>query len=223
MKKKTILTLLCLLALPVMAFAATDEDVTQKANVIYVENTTVSPGANAMMTVRLKTKYSGVSAFQFDLFLPEGVTVNGKESSAIRKSELETNNHNLYSAWMKSGGCRVICYSLNNTYLKSKEGEAAVIDIKVDGNLAPGTYPVILRNVEMARTNGLSSIKLSEVQTTLTVRDGSVPTEIEMVEAEADAGGATYNLLGQKVKKLRRGQIGIRRGKKVIEKEEGQR
>ena len=217
MKKIIFLTLLCSLVLPVVAAAGTDDDVAAKPNVIYVESATVAPGSNAMITVRLKSSNVYVTAFQFDLCLPAGVTIDGDVSGAIRKSELETSNHQLYAAWMKSGACRVICYSSGNDKLKSRDGEAAVIDINVDASVKPGTYPIILRNVEIARVDGKASSKLSKVQTTLTVQTADIPTDIQTAGTGERTDDATYNVLGQKVKKLRRGQIGIRRGKKTIE------
>lgn len=220
MKKNMILTLLCSLLFPVAAMAASDTDVSQKANIIYVESATVAPGSDATITVKLKSSSLNVSAFQFDLYLPNGITMDGDESVAIRKGGMTTGQHQLSAAWMKNGACRVICYSLDNSKLKSKLGDAAVIDIKISGNLQPGTYPVILRNVEMARIDGKASTKFSKVQTSLIVQpEGSVPTDIEMAETEeGTTNDATYNLLGQKVKKLRRGQIGVRKGKKTIKK-----
>ena len=224
MKKKLFLTLLCSLVIPVVAIAATDDDVTQKPNVIYVENATVEPGSDATIAVKLKTSSGMSSAFQFDLILPAGITLNGDESSAIRKGELGTTSHQLDAAWLKSGACRVICYSTNNAKLKLQEGDAAVIDIKVDASVKAGTYPVVLRNVEIARINGYTSFKLGKVQTSITVAPKSdIPTGIEQAGTDQSGDDATYNVLGQKVKKLRRGQIGIRRGKKVIENEEGRK
>ena len=218
MKRKPLLSLVCAIVFPVAALAVTDDDVSQKPNVIYVENATVAPGADATIAVRLKTNTTTVTAFQFDLYLPTGVTVDGDVSTAIRKSEMETSSHQIYAAWMKSGACRVICYSSSNTKLKSKEGEVAVIDIKVDGNVQPGTYPVILRNVEIARVDGRASTKLTKIQTSINI-ENNAPTDIlQAGDGQSDGNDATYHLLGQKVKKVRRGQIGIRRGKKTIEK-----
>ncbi|MBR6947789.1 MAG: hypothetical protein IKH53_07515 [Muribaculaceae bacterium] len=225
MKKKLFLTLLCSLAIPVVAIAATDDDEVTRANhEIYVEEATVAPGATATIAVRLKTASNMVSAFQFDLTLPEGITLNGDETSAIRKGGLETASHLINAAWMKSGACRVICYSTNNTKIKSLEGDAALIDIKVAPGMQPGTYPVKLTNLEMGRINGYSSVKPKNAVTYITVQPSSTPTDVQIVEDKpSDGDDATYNVLGQKVKKLRRGQIGVKRGKKVIKNEEGRK
>ncbi|MBR2103063.1 MAG: hypothetical protein IJ928_09960 [Prevotella sp.] len=225
MKKKLFLTLLCSLVIPVVAIAATDDDEVTRANhEIYVEEATVAPGTSATIAVRFKTNSGMVSAFQFDLTLPEGITLDGDETSAIRKGGLvENTDHQIAAAWMKSGACRVICYSPNNTRL-SLEGDAAVIDIKVAPGVKPGTYPVKLTNLEMGRINGYSSVKPKNAVTYIIVQPSDTPTDIQIAE-DKQAGGddATYNVLGQKVKKLRRGQIGVKRGKKVIENEEGRK
>lgn len=216
MKKIIFLTLLCSLVLPVVAAAGTDDDVTQQENVIYVEDATVEAGNSTTVVAKLRTNVDAV-AFQFDLVLPEGISLSGNTAAAVRKAELETNQHQLVAAWLKSGACRVICYSLSNDQLKKMNGDAALIDIDVDAKLSPGTYPVILRNVEIAQENGQKSKKLSEVQTTITIQNGDVPTIIELTETkENTTDDATYNLLGQKVKELRRGQIGVKKGKKTI-------
>ena len=76
MKKNMILTLLCFFAFSVVVPAATDGDVTQQANVIYVENATVEAGNSATLVAKLKTDIDAV-AFQFDLVLPEGISLSG--------------------------------------------------------------------------------------------------------------------------------------------------
>ena len=219
MKRKTIILLCVLCCLLASTYVFADTDVSQMSNVIYVESATVAPGSDATITVRLKSSNSYATAFQFDLYLPAGITLDGDESTAIRKAGLETSSHQLYAAWMKSGACRVICYSSANTKLKTKEGDAAVIDIKVDSSVKPGTYPIILRSVEIARVDGRASSKVSKVQTSIVIQpENNTPTDIQLAGTDQSSDDATYNLLGQKVKKLRRGQIGVKKGKKTIEK-----
>ncbi|MBP3843484.1 MAG: hypothetical protein J6E29_07615 [Prevotella sp.] len=221
--KKIILTLLCVLTMPIALMAAGDNDVTQQANVIYIENATIGAGTSTSLQAKLKTEVEAV-AFQFDLFLPEGVYLNSDASKAISGGSLLTKKHVADAAWLKSGACRVICYSLSNEALKQSQGTAAIIHVDVDSKMKPGSYPVVLRNVEIAQANGRKSRRISEVRTTLTIVPNSdLPTDINQVEAISTIqNDGIYNLSGQKVDKLQPGQIGIVKGKKIIANEEGQ-
>ncbi len=166
--------LCCLLACP--SLKATD-NVTSLPNVVYVQGATLQAGSEAVLTAVLKNNLSAVG-FQFDLCLPAGFTLSGSPSSSVAPGSIVSGNKHIVSAASrKDGSCRVLCYSLQNTGFTSSNGSAAEIRVKVGSTVAAGSYPVVLKNVEITTAGGLKVERLKTVTTTLVV-DGSVRGDV---------------------------------------------
>ena len=71
-----------------LACHAEDTDISTLENTIYIENTTAMPGTQLVLSVKMKNTIS-VQGFQFDLVLPEGVTV-AEDEDGFLLAELST-------------------------------------------------------------------------------------------------------------------------------------
>lgn len=215
MKARAFITasVLWCLASVTQTFAA--DNVTRLSNVLYVQEQTVGVGSEATLTVWMKNDINAVG-FQFDLCLPDGITLATSPDASVASGFIVNGNrHTLSAANMKSGDCRVLCYSLQNSTFQSASGSVAEVTVKVASTLPAGKYPVVLKNVELTDASGTTTRKLETVTTTLTVSK-TQPVGIRDAQEPASADGNLYNVAGQKVPSLRPGQIGIKKGKKVL-------
>lgn len=194
-----------------------DEDRDVRPNhVVYIQDLILNAGSEAALQVKLKDEDEAVG-FQFDLYLPKGVTLAEEPSLAISPgSIINVKQHIFDTALLRNGACRVLCYSFQNKGFTSNSGDIASINITVDSNLPNGVYPIILKNVEVTKSNGLQSKKEKEVEALLSITDDDLD-DITPVEVDKTINDKViYNLMGIRVKKLYPGQIGIINGKKII-------
>lgn len=216
MKKLFLFVTYCML--PVCLMAGNDE-LSQCDNFISIASADVKAGSKAELSVILKTNIEAVG-FQFDLYLPEGITYVYEETQHYRGLELgklaTSRKHMLSGQLQKDGALRVVCFSPSNSTFYSDEGEVAVISVNVDKNIAPGIYPAILKAVEITKHDGLGSPTVQYVATTFTVSNGT--NSISSTHQNEIVNNAMFNIMGQRIPSLRPGQICIVDNKKVFVK-----
>lgn len=105
------------------AFAQTDGFV--------VNDVSLSPGTTSELTIALNNS-ADYTAFQFDLELPEGVTILKNEAGDFEASldAARKDNHVLVVGDVGSNTYRLLCYSMTNADLKGESG-ATLIHIKL--------------------------------------------------------------------------------------------
>ncbi len=141
--------LLCILPLTAMA---QQTDVTQLTDAVYVDGVTAQPGSTVTLSVQVKNTTLEVRGFQFDLYLPTGVSVATDESGfpLVELSEERTNSRkmNFFDSSIQSdGSLRVLAYSSNIYTLTGTSGEVCTITLKVADNAAAGSRPLQFKNV----------------------------------------------------------------------------
>lgn len=208
--------ILCSSAFGQNVFGADEDRDAQPNHVIYIQDLILNAGSAAALQVIMNDDEEAVG-FQFDLFLPEGVTLAEESSLAISPgSIIDVKQHIFDTAILRNGACRVLCYSFQNKSFTLNSGDIASIKIIVDSNLPNGIYPIILKNVEVTRSNGLQCKKENEIEGLLSITDEDLD-DITPVEVDKTINNRViYNLMGIRVKKLYPGQIGIIDGKKII-------
>ena len=92
-----------------------------------------------------------VTAFQFDLYLPEGMEMtfdeDGYENILLSTVRTTERKHTLTSQQMPDGAWRVLCYSDNNNTFEGGEGEVCTITVKTNADMASGGYPIVFKNM----------------------------------------------------------------------------
>ena len=200
-----------------MAMPATDES--DAENVIYVENVSGSKNSQVELSVRMKNA-SDIRGFQFDLYLPEGVTMANNAKASLSSDRLAAGDaHTLMADEMTDGAVRFLCSSMNDESFAGGDGEIATLTVNIADNVTNGEFDVVVKNALMTETDISRSYEADDIKRTLTVLD---QTGVETVTADDERhDGTIYTVGGQLVGKksttsqLRKG-IYIRNGRKFV-------
>ena len=199
------------------AMPATNES--DAENVIYVENVSGSKDSQVELSVRMRNA-SDIRGFQFDLYLPEGVTMANNAKASLSSDRLAAGDaHTLMVNEVTDGAVRFLCSSMNDESFAGGDGEIATLTVNIADNVANGDYDVVVKNALMTETDISKSYEADNIKSTLTVLD---QTGVETVTADNERrDGTIYTVGGQLVGKksttsqLRKG-IYIRNGKKFV-------
>ena len=202
-----------------MAMPVTDDS--DADNVIYVENVSGSKNSQVELSVRMRNA-SDIRGFQFDLYLPEGVSVANNAKALLSSDRLAAGDaHTLMADEMSDGAVRFLCSSMNDESFAGGDGEIVTLTVNIANNVANDDYDVVVKNAIMTETDISKSYEADNIKSTLTVLD---QTGVETVTADNERrDGSIYTVGGQLVGKksstsqLRKG-VYIRNGKKIVVK-----
>ncbi|MBQ4084025.1 MAG: dockerin type I repeat-containing protein, partial [Bacteroidaceae bacterium] len=110
------------------------------------------------------TNTTAVSAFRFDLYLPEGVSVD----DITFNGERAENTHVLATSLQANGALRVEAYSTTDAAFEGNAGVVVNVTVSVGESVADGNYPVTLRNVRMVKA-GAKEVLGADHTSTLTI------------------------------------------------------
>lgn len=179
---------------------------------MFAGNIQMSPGETKQLTVSLDNT-GDYCSFQFDLILPEGITVPYDEENEMYMADIVpgrfTKTHSLGSNLLKSNRFRVIVYSIANKSIKGTSGAVVNITLKADDKLAIGDYTLKLENITLADI-GENEYYPSDSESTVNV----VTTGIKSVLMDGSSD-KIYDLQGRRVNTVKKG-IYIVNGKKLI-------
>jgi len=177
-------------------------DYTAYGNVIYVAPASVISGSAAETTLSIcMNNTAAIRGFQFDLYLPEGMTAvkssKGKFIVSLNSDRLaEDDEHTLTVAEQANGAIRFLCGSQYDETFTGTSGEIATIKVNIEG-LATGEYPITLKAIKLSETNISNYYEVAEIVTTFEVIK---PTGVsEMYKANEDNDGDYYDLSGRRV------------------------
>ena len=202
-----------------MAMPVTDDS--DAENVIYVENVSGSKNSQVELSVRMKNA-SDIRGFQFDLYLPEGVTIANNAKASLSSDRLAAGDaHTLMVNEVSDGAVRFLCSSMNDESFAGGDGEIATLTVNIADNVANGDYDVVVKNALMTETDISKSYEADDIKSMLTVLD---QTGVETVTADNERrDGSIYTVGGQLAGKksttsqLRKG-VYIHNGKKIVVK-----
>lgn len=195
---------------------AEETDLTAIDNIIYIASSTVNAGETATLSICMKNTVN-IRGFQFDLYLPAGVTVaknaKGRYLCSLSMTRLEGDDeHTLTIAEQNDGGIRFLCGSQYDETFTGTDGEIAILTITIAAD-ANGNYPIILKNIKLTETDISKYYETAEVQTTLTVVNKALGVNSIVNGNSSDA--PIFNTSGQRLFAPRKG-INIIGGKKVV-------
>ena len=137
-----------------------DTDISEIENTIYIDPTSASVGKEIILSVKMKNSVDA-EGFQFDLELPEGITV-AKDADGYPEVNLSTERttarktNTFDCSFLENGSLRVIAASTNGSVINGHDGEVATVKLIVDEKIEPGYYPVVLRNISVSDSNSIS-------------------------------------------------------------------
>lgn len=144
-------------------------DISSFANVIYAEKTEAQSGTQIALPIDLKNVDSFVG-FQFDLYLPNGITVEKDEyeDPVFERTERISTKITMEASEQTDGSTRFLCYSAKNFALTGTEGEILNVTLNIPEDMEEGDYPVYLKNVIMNK-EGNEKVQIDEVISTLSI------------------------------------------------------
>lgn len=130
----------------------------QTSDKVYVDDFNIEPKGLQNITVNMDNPYNVFCAFQFDMYLPEGISVALKESGELDASlnmQRKKANHSLSVERIKNGYYRFVCFSMTNSAFSGQKGPIVDIKVKTDGSLSDSeTVTGCIENVILTKTNG---------------------------------------------------------------------
>jgi len=151
-----------------------DTDISSMNNVVYLNKVEANADSQINLSIRMKNNV-GIRGFQFDLYLPEGITAvknaKGKIINSLSEGRLpEDDEHSLSLNEQSDGSIRFLCGSLYDETFTGNDGEIATISIKLAEDMEDGDYPIILRNMKLTETDINNFYQTDYVKSTLTVK-----------------------------------------------------
>lgn len=145
-------------------------------NIVYIASSTIEAGNTITLAVNLRSD-SQASACQFDLVLPEGITLatNSDGQPDITMGNIvNKSRHILDCAPMSDGSIRFICYSLNSTLFTSTNGVVAYIKLKADSSCSAGKKSITIRDAVIATPAAVTTYVTTPSVSTLTVKEAPI-------------------------------------------------
>lgn len=168
--KRTFLSILTVVFAVISAYA--DDD-----NYIYLQDKSVEQGQQMTFDI-LMANTSDIVGFQFDLYLPEGITAvtNSNGDYLCSLSSRAGNDHSLTAALQEDGAIRFIGFSMKNTALSGNDGAIVSLTLNVPDNTTVGNYEVYIKNNKLTKSDGSKYVtgKKTAVITVNPVGDGEI-------------------------------------------------
>ena len=150
-----------------------DTDISLLSNVIYLEKTEVQSGSTATLSFKMKNS-AAIRGFQFDLYLPEGVTAVKNAKGRIQGSLIsgrlpEDDEHTLTISEQTDGAIRFLCGSQYDETFTGNEGEIATLQVNIAENMEDGDYPIVLKEMRLSESDINKYYDTEYLKSTLTV------------------------------------------------------
>ena len=146
---------------------------------IFADNLTVSSvelnaGETKDVTINLNSSEKKYVAFQFDIVLPEGVTVelksNGKPKISLNEDRID--DHTLTVQDLGSGSYRLLCFSMTNAEFYGTSGALVKMTLQADENASAGTKEGIIKSQVFTETDG-HQVKWDDVSFNISIASSS--------------------------------------------------
>ena len=141
-----------------------DEPEPEPLKMLYAENLSVHRGAQIELPIQLDNGEEGITAFQFDVELPEGVTLLG-----CALSDRKANQGNPTPAQQTDGSYRLTTLSMDNSLFSGTEGTLLYLTLKISIDVTLGNYDITLKNIELTTPNKV--IEQRDTKSQLSVLD----------------------------------------------------
>lgn len=179
---------------------AEDTDLNAFDNIIYVSSNSLKAGEFCDLSICLKNTLP-IRGFEFNLYLPEGITAvknsKGRISLSLNEARLEEDDeHTISASEQDDGSVLVLCGSEYPEYFTGNDGEVATLKISIPGDITSGEQIFTLKNIKLAETDISKKHGPYEVEVTL-----SITTGISEIGDEATSAYQNYNLAGQRIGK----------------------
>lgn len=142
-----------------------------KENKILLNNASACYGAQVDLPIFMINE-DLITALQFDITLPEGVSVGTSEKGKLLVGKTERCEDHTLSASKQAGGntYRVLLYSVDVEAIEGNSGAVVNVTIDLDEDMEAGEYEITISNINLT-TTGQTKLTPADATCTLTVRD----------------------------------------------------
>jgi len=146
------------------------------ADNLTVANVELKPGESKNVAISLENPTKKYTAFQFDLELPEGVTVelknNGEPKISLNEDRID--DHTLTVQDLGSGSYRLLCFSMSNAELYGTSGTLITMTLHAADNVSAGAKTGNIKSQVFTETSG-TQVKWDDLSFTITIAAAVVP------------------------------------------------
>lgn len=134
--------------------AGEDTDYSVMNNVIYLEKAEAAAGSQLQLSVKMKNNVE-IQGFQFDLYLPTGVTI-AKDEEGFAMSQLSTarttarKTDYFDTSIIDDQTLRILCASTKGYTFSGEDGEVAIITLNIAEDVDEGELPLILKDIKIS-------------------------------------------------------------------------
>lgn len=125
-------------------------EVIDTENFLSMEDLSVRAGSKVELSVTMNNEMD-ITSLQFDLVLPEGITVvqdeDGYELINLNTERTTVHKHTTEGEAQTDGSIRVICYSNSNAVFSGTEGEVMTITLNVSDEMQEGNYTIRMKDL----------------------------------------------------------------------------
>lgn len=125
-------------------------------NTLYPKNLSTRAGKQATLNIAMDNDVQ-ITAMQFDLVLPEGITVTSNDDGMIvTLGSRAAASHTIAKRVQNDGAIRIICSSNSSAVFSGQTGSVVFAKLNINKDLADGEYTVLLKNIELSSKDGVA-------------------------------------------------------------------
>ena len=138
---------------------------------ITVAEVGATKGQQATFGIDLENKTTDLTAYQFDLTLPDGfsLSVNDKGKFLVTKtSRYEDDSQTLNISKLEGNTYRFVCFSMSNEIITGTSGAILNVALTIGESVNEGSYEATISNIVVTKTDG-TQLKLSDAKFNIVV------------------------------------------------------
>jgi len=133
---------------------------------IVVAGVSATKGQQATFGIDLENKTTDLTAYQFDLTLPDGISlnVNDKGKYVVTKTNrYEDDSQTLNISKMEGNTYRFVCFSMSNEIITGTSGAILNAALTIGASVNDGNYEASISNIVVTKTDG-TQLKLKDAK-----------------------------------------------------------
>ena len=137
-------------------------------NTLAMSNAEVCIGKQVVLPIDMNNVAS-IQAFQFDLYLPDGVTIakDGDNEYMVELTSRAAKSHSISAQTRPDGAIRMVCTSMSGATFKGNEGAIVNVTLDVAQSMTDGDYDIEIKNIELSDGTPYNP---ADIKATLTVK-----------------------------------------------------
>ncbi len=130
------------------------KEIVEVGNAFVMNDATLRAGRSAQLPVAL-TNENETTAFQCDVYLPEGITLlkTDKGKYDITLAEERKDDHTVTSSLQNDGAIRVVVASLTSSLFAGNSGDLFYLNLQADEDIS-GELPLSIKNIRISESDG---------------------------------------------------------------------